>query len=102
MRASYLAEFTPALPLFEFLLLGPWGIQTGVLPASSALSPTRRGPVLRTREAGTAGSASQVKKRGGVGTPRQVNNLRLLGIWLEKSRGGAAEGPPGGSALCVE
>ena len=50
-------------------------------------APTRRGPALRTREAGTAGSASQVKKRGGVGTPRQVNNLRLLGIWLEKSRG---------------
>jgi len=43
-----------------------------------------------------------VKKRGGVGTPRQVNNLRLLGIWLEKSRGGVAEGPPAGSALCME
>ena len=27
-----------------------------------------------------------------------MNNLRLLGIWLEKSRGGAAEGPAGGSA----
>ena len=28
-----------------------------------------------------------MKKQGGGGTSRWVNNLRLLGIWLEKSRG---------------